>query len=46
MVHGNIYFPRGGEESVLSITIDGNGSVARLVTPLVTLPFLNIFMIH
>ena len=45
MVYGNIYLPRGGKENVLSINI-AETEVARLVTLLSTLPFLDMFTIH
>ena len=40
VVHGNGYLTRISKENSLVITIPGNVSVTRKVTPLVTIPFL------
>ena len=43
---GNRYLPRGSNENALYITSTSNVSVARWVIPLVTIPLLDLVMIH
>ena len=40
------YLPRGSNENALFITSTGNVSVSRWVTTLVTIPLLDLVMIH
>ena len=46
VVTGNRYLPRGSNKNALYITSTGNLSVASWVIPLVTIPLLDLVMIH
>ena len=46
VVTGNKYLPRGSNENALFITSTGNLSASRWVIALVTMPLLDIVMIH
>ena len=46
VVNGNRYLPRGNNENALFITSTGNVFVASWLIPLVTVPLLDLVMIH
>ena len=46
VVTGNRYLPRDSNKNVLYITSTSNVSVARWVIPVVTIPLLDLVMIH
>ena len=46
VVHLNGYLTRGSNGNEHSVTMNGNVSVAIWVIPLVTIPFLDLVMIH
>ena len=46
VVTGNRNLPRSSNNNTLYITSTGNVSVARWVMPLVTIPLLDLVMIH